>query len=81
MGWLLSPCEHETSVSRNRRMVKATDTHVYMESLEEAKDQGGEPNQVWNKHGQCMFNRQCPSELLADVQEFLYPHSDVNIQA
>ena len=39
MGRLLPPCQHETVLPLNRRMAKATHTHVHMESLEEAKDE------------------------------------------
>ena len=44
LGWVLSPCQYEAFLPWNRWMVKAADTHVYMEGLEEAKDESSKPH-------------------------------------
>ena len=58
-------------------MAKATNTHVYMEILEEAEDKGLQPNKMWCKSRYCKVNRQCPSEFLADGKEQLCPYGNV----
>ena len=44
LGRVLSPCQYEASLPWNRWMATATNTHVYMEGLEEAKDESGKPH-------------------------------------
>ena len=46
LGRLLSPCRYEVSLACNRRMAKAQNTNVYMESLEESQDESGKPRQM-----------------------------------
>ena len=58
-------------------MAKASNTYVYMEGLEENEDKGLQPNEVWCESRNCLVNRQCPSEFLANGKELLCPYGNV----
>ena len=47
MGGVLSSCKYEATTPWNGQMAAQTNTHVYMEVLEESQDEDCQPRKVW----------------------------------
>ena len=65
MGGLLSSCKYEATAPCNGQMATLTNTHVYMEVLEESQDEDCQPCKVWYRQVPSLYVGQQPSWILA----------------